>query len=383
MAEVTTTGIQATTLAEWLAEFQGAFRTAFGLTLEFDASSVQQQESGILSEVCTEIDEAILAVHNGQSLDSATGYQLDFKGLEVGLPRTRSQPAMVTLTIGGVSGTVIDEGRRAQTSTGILFATTAAVTIPASGTIDVEAVAVITGVISVGANTITRVVDVVSGWETVNNILAASPGRDRDPDAIYRARIKRWVAHNAHSTLDAIESAVEMVSGVTKVRCLENSNDADATVDGVAVGAHSIYTTVQGGDNTDVAEAIYRSRTGGLVTNGGVTESLSRGTWTVDIKFSRPSATPVAVSLTITTATDFPSDGIARITQALLDLVRELDIGAPIYDGDAYIAVLAVPGHRVVGAIAIARKSGNDPVTTIAGNALFTLDAADITISTS
>ena len=265
----------------------------------------------------------------------------------------------------------------------MIFGTNADVTIGIGGNVNVQATATVAGLQLVAAGAISQIVDVVNGWETVNNTAAGITGRNRETDVIYRERIRRQTRRNALSSLDAIGIAVEVVDGVAKVNPLENDENASAVVDGVTIAAHSVYIVVQGGVDDDVALAIYNSRAAGTPTDGSVTVNIPRGNWTVGIKFARPAETPISVTLTIDTIDGFPSGGITQIQQALLDLVADLDIGEPIYDGSAYVAILGIPGFRILGVPVLERKTGTDALTTVAGNELFTLALSDINLTIS
>ena len=121
MAEITTTGISQTGLPLWIERMQAQYRVAFGPALEFDTASVQQQEIGIDAENYAEFDEALIAVANGQSLDTAVGYQLDFLGSPSGVPRLNATVSVVTLTLTGDVGTTVQGGARVQTADGVVF----------------------------------------------------------------------------------------------------------------------------------------------------------------------------------------------------------------------------------------------------------------------
>ena len=494
MAEITTTGISQTGLPLWIERMQAQYRVAFGPALEFDTASVQQQEIGIDAENYAEFDEALIAVANGQSLDTATGYQLDFLGSPSGIDRLKATVSVVTLTLTGAAGTTVQGGARAQTAEGVVFVivrdapirarvrgnpmpaptlaqiqalpttwtltinstviapvdltsvpTLAAAAAAIEGAINVNAAFGLVkvsynevtrffdlslggatlfagnptgtladllgwndgeistgivdaiansqelGVIEAKAGTIMGIVDTVSGWNTVTNADPADPGRNREIDNVYRARIRRLTQRNSLSSVAAIRAAVEEVEDVTKADVLENDTLAPRTENGVTIEARSIYVLVKGGDNNDIARAIYSSKAGGMVTDGDgvITVNLNPGNsrWTVPIQFTRPTDVEVTVTMTITLLPGFPTDGTARIRQVLVDLVDNLNIGDAIFEGDAYVATLSVPGLRIMGTIAVARKVGSprypEPVTDVNGDELLTLATGDITVTIS
>ena len=381
MAEVTNAGIDATGMVEWIVRLQNQYRAVFGPNLEFEPASVQQQLIGIDAENYAEFDEALVSVNNGQSLDSATDYQLDWIGTQLGLPRLSDTPSTVVLTLTGVAGTVIRRGARSQDTEGHIFALVNPATLDSDGTADAVAEAVEGGALNVPPGAIIRIIDVISGWERVVNNAAAIPGRDIETDRDYRVRMTRLIGRNTIGSIDSIKAAILEVPGVTKAAVPENSTTSTMLVSGVSIGNGRMYIVVKGGTNTDVAEAIYNSRPAGSRTAGAVLVNLPKNTWTVPIRFNRPVETPITISLTITPLDGFPTDGLAQIRQALLDLVDTLEIGEPMYDGFAYVAVLGIQKIRLVGAIVIARKAAGDPVTEVNGNELFTLASTDIAIT--
>ena len=381
MAEVTETGITISSLAEWVREMQSNWRTAFGTSLEFEAGSVQQQWVGIDSEVLTEVDEAILALGNGVSLNTAVGYQLDANGSWVGNRRRRATFTKVTLTLGGVAGTVVPTGRRIQTAEAVLFATDMEVTIGTTGSVLVTATALTAGATFVAAGTLNRIVDVITGWETVNNTAIGDTGRNRESDLAYRLRQQLQANRNSIGPLQATIIGVQEVDGVTKADGVENPTSATTTIQGVSIDARSMYVVVKGGDDDDIAEAIYNTKTGGSITQGGTTVNLSRGSWQVPVSFTRPTDVPVAISFTIALLDGFPSNGLSQITQRLLDLVDNIGIGEALHDGNVYVAILGTPGFRIVGSVSVVIEGGLDPTTNPQINQLFTLTPGDIAIT--
>ena len=131
-----------------------------------------------------------MAVANGQSLDHAIDYQIDEIGGEHDVLRREATRTAVTLTLRGVAGTVVAAERRAQTTTGIVFLTSANATIGTTGTVDVAATAQIAGAFVIAAGDVGNILDVVSGWESVTNAAAGVTGRNRESNSVYRARVK-------------------------------------------------------------------------------------------------------------------------------------------------------------------------------------------------
>lgn len=127
----------------------------------------------------------------------AYGSYLDSHGEQLRLPRQAARFADITLTIEGETGTVIPYGTRYTTpSSGdeeeeqAEFATLAAVTIPAAGTVAVNARATVAGAAgNVAARTVTQPVDVILGVISITNENPALGGANVEDDDGYRGRL--------------------------------------------------------------------------------------------------------------------------------------------------------------------------------------------------
>ena len=381
MAEITDTGYVLTGLPEWVESLQDDFRSVFGAQLEFDSASVQQQLIGILAEYGGELDQGVVGVGNGLSWLTSRGYQMDALGTALSFGRQRATHTTVTLTLTGVSGTVVPAESVVGTDGNILFTTDADATIAVSGSVTVTATAVQAGAVVVAASAVRRILTVVNGWETVNNVVAGVVGDAREADPRYRVRHGARTMLRAVGPLDAIKAAVGEVRGVTKVAGFENAKISADTIVGISLDAHVTYIVVQGGSDADIANTIYAHRTGGGPTHGSVTVDIPRGTWTTPVSFDRPTEVPVEVTVAIQVRDGFPTNGQNLVRLALLEVVEALDIGAPLYVSDMIAAVLTVPSTRVLGELTVERVTGSDPVTTVNGNELFTLANGSIALT--
>ena len=96
---------------------------------------------------------------------------------------TRSR---VTATVTGVAGTNLPAASRARTSDGDVFRTVADVALAPSPGVSVDMEAVDEGSVMAAAGTLTQIVTVVAGWETITNAAAAVLGIPRQDDPQYR-----------------------------------------------------------------------------------------------------------------------------------------------------------------------------------------------------
>ena len=391
MATVTPQGITPTTLPQYVARLGGVWQTALGFDLSLATETPQGQIIDGLSIVFAEVDEAIVAVGNGYSLDRAGGVAQDDQADLLNVERRRATRSVVTATMGGVAGTNIPVNSRVATAANEVFATSAAVLIPAAGTVDVEMRSVNFGAIAASAGGLTTIIDVIAGWETATNAAAASLGDTEESQSEFRLRYRRHVGRNASTPVQSIEARLLEVAGVTDALVRDNSTGASVTVQGQAIAARAVYAAVQGGTDAAVAATLYGAKTAGAPTVGSTTIAVDQldaagvSVGTVDVNFDRVTLTPITVAFTVTPGPTFPSDGLMQINSGLVAYVEQQGISDPIDSTRILTPILSVPGH-MIGAVAIARKGGgNDPTVraNVDLNEKLTLAAADITITVS
>ena len=380
MAVVTPAGIEPTTLEQYVDRLGAAFRSALGDDLDLAAESPQGQILTALALRLVEVDEAIVAVGNGMSRQRAIGSQLDDLGSLLGVARIVEARSTVTVTLAGQAGTTIAAGTRARTTDGDVFATIFQVVIPSGGSVTATMRAVEPGPVPAPAATLTSVVDLVAGWETVTNAAAASLGRLAETDEEYRARYALVTARNARGSLEAVRAALLEVEGVRAVGVAENDSATAVTRQTVVISAHGIYAVVEGGANENVAAAIARTKSAGATTSGAVSVTHTyRGGTTGTIRFSRPIELALEVSIDIAPRADFPSNGVTRIIRGLVAHVAQLGIGQALDTRRMLTPVQAVPGHTVTSFTATREDNGS--TSNVALNAKFTLDSGDVTVT--
>ncbi len=357
MARVTPEGIEPTSLRGYLEALGTAFRTALGEDLDLAPETPQGQIVGTVALTLTEVDEALVAVSNGQSLSRAQGIQMDDLGSLLGIERLLGTRSTVTVTLAGQGGVSIPAGARARTAAGDMFELAQEVTIPDSGSASAAMRSVLEGPVPAAAGTITQIVDLVVGWESATNPAAAVLGRGIETDAEYRARYGGLVARNARGSTEAILAAVLGVEGVTDALIRENSTGTGITVQGKFIDAHSVCIVVDRGTDVDVAAAIAGSKPAGTGTSGDTSIDVPHpGGWTVPIEFSRANAVPIVIKIALTLERDFPSDGTSRIIRQVLAHVTGLSFGEHLTTQRLLADVLSVPGHTV--SLGVGRKAG-------------------------
>ena len=110
MATITSTGIVGRSLADYRTLLENDFKSHFGSDLDVAPETVQGGLIAIMATSLTELDEAVVADANASGIDTASGSQLDDLGTILGVERQSATRSTVTLTLTGVSGTVVAKG---------------------------------------------------------------------------------------------------------------------------------------------------------------------------------------------------------------------------------------------------------------------------------
>lgn len=299
---IESTGVVVPDTAGLLDETGEDFRAVFGNDMPVDPETPQ----GVLIAGETSsrraIAELTAAQANQINPDIASGGALDSICALTGLSRdgaTFSTVASVTLT--GVSGTIIPAGRRAKTTAGDEFQTASAVTIGPGGSASVDFVAVESGPVPAAVGALNSIVDFVLGWETVSNTNSAVLGSLEQSDASLRQLRKNTLALQGSSLPEAIVSALYATEGVQSLQFRENYTNTPQTIDGIYLLEHSIWACVNGGTDVDIAAAILGKKSGGCNFNGAelvnVVEPSSGQSYPV--RFDRPAQVPIQCRLTL------------------------------------------------------------------------------------
>ncbi|WP_197335291.1 hypothetical protein [Ralstonia solanacearum] len=126
------------------------------------------------------------------------------------------------------------------------------------------------GSIAAPAGTLKHIVDSVLGWETVNNAENALLGQTEQSDESLRTQRKRTLALQGVSISEAITSALYDTAGVRSLQFRENTASTAQVIDGVLMKPHSIWVCVDGGTDTDIANALLKNKSAGAGWNGAV-----------------------------------------------------------------------------------------------------------------
>ena len=124
------------------------------------------------------------------------------------------------------------------------------------------------GAVIASPNTLNKIITTVAGWDTVNNLQAATVGSLEESQQAFEKRRYDSVALNSVGTTASVFSRVNQIDDVVGCYVVDNKTNVNKIIDDYLLKPHSIYVAVLGGNNQEIAEAIYKSLSAGCDYNG-------------------------------------------------------------------------------------------------------------------
>ena len=308
-------------------EWQEAFKEKDRPLLNTDPETPQGQI--IDSQVATVNQKDSEVLYLAQQFDPRTA-EGRFQDAQAEIYFIKRKPAInsyAMCTINGRAGTQIDAGALIESEIdGTQWSLDQNVTIPANETITAQFTCLTEGAISASAGTLTKIVTTVTGWDTVTNATAIV-GSLEESQSAFEQRRKDSVSLNARSTVNAVYANVAQCDGVIAVYAVDNKKNISETIDNYTLTPHSIFVSVIGGENADIAKAIYNNLSAGCDYNGNtsvdITNEYSGAVETV--KFYRPDAFNIFVKVQIQNSASLQNDYENIVKQAVYNNFYGLD----------------------------------------------------------
>lgn len=317
-----------------LTYLQGEYRTIYGADTYLEADSQDGQWVAILALAMYDSMQVAAAVYNSFSPLTAQKDALSRNVKINGIARLVASYSTADLTIVGQAGTTVLNGQ-AKDTLDQKWNLPASVTIPVGGSIVVTATAAEVGAVSAAAGTINKIATPTLGWQTVNNVAAATVGDPVETDAELRRRQAQSTMIPSLSVMEGIVGAVASLAGVNRYRGYENDTN---TTNADGVPAHAISLVVEGGTTQAIAEAIAAKKTPGTATYG-TTSYTTYDQYGVPniINFFRPTSATISVEVSLTARTGYLSTTADAIKAAVVDYIANLLIGDDIYISKLYV----------------------------------------------
>lgn len=313
---------------ELLSEYQALFKSVFP-NLNTDPSTPQGQLITSLTQ--TDLNTiAFLQNMINAFFFGGTGFSLDIWAWNLfRITRKDGIKSQVVCEIQGVPRTSVPVGFQV-TDGEHKFTIQNAVTIGTDGKVSTLFIADELDDFQAAPNTLNQFVNVVLGVERITNPNQASAPISQETDSELFARCVDFGSIATNASFKSILANVAAVSGVTKLNGVENFTSAETQLQGLTLPPHSFSLIVKGGENDDIANAIFKSRATGAGMNGDISVNIQVGNELYAYKFSRPTLKNLACEIKIANKNLQDANYAEFVKNATIAYLNALDIGALI-----------------------------------------------------
>jgi Baseplate J-like protein len=359
-----TTGTISVDTTDLLKDVETEWKTAFGSTLNVDASTPQGTMIAAETTARTSVMKNNADLANMQNPNLAYGTFLDAICMLLGVERGVNVSTKATaIELHGDAGTVVVAGSRIKTTNQDVFSLINTVTIAPSGMVLGDFLSQAYGNIPVPSGELT-IVDGTLGWGSarLGSNTTISPGSIQSTDAQLRNRRNEQLSVQGTASAAAILANVLNVPNVTSAQVVENNTGAAGVVNGVTfTKPNAIWVCVAGNNprTADVADALYAAHNSGCpwdygAAGNGVPVNSPDGVIVIDpstglpytVKYTTPILYDTYIHVDVHQTPD-ASPGIAAIQNTILDFCQGL-VG-----GEAGLVVGAdLSAFEVSGAVA-------------------------------
>ena len=270
----------------------------------------------------TQKDSELLYLANMLNPLKATGIFQDALAEIYFLRRKPAIASTAVIRCTGLPGTVIPVSAQVMsTADDTVWQNTEETKIGDDGTCECVFECQSAGLISAAAGTLSRINTMVAGWDTAVNPWAATVGQNAETQGAFEARRYASVGLNSRGTIAAVYARVANCANVVSCIVRENKTNMPIEIDGYYIKAHSIFVSVVGGSDEDIAEAIYNSCSAGCDYNGNTTVSVTdSATKAVEkVTFYRPAEFDVYVKVTLQGKDNLPDEYEKTVKSAVYD----------------------------------------------------------------
>lgn len=364
---VTPTGFVKKTIDDITVEITADLQESdsFGSDFDLRQSTAQYQFISSFARQFAMLWDQAENLYNSRFVNLSENNELDYNVKFIGLRRSQSVKATGEATFTGENATIVPLGFIIQDSNGIQFETTESGTV-VSGTVTLDIRALISGTSgNVPASTITEIFNPLSGITAVTNALSTENGVNKETDEELRERYTDSLSIGGGSTTNAVRAALLQVTSVTDV--IVRNNETDTTV-GV-IPPHSIAPVVLGGANDDIFQSIFDNKAGGIQSFGTLTKTFNDdNNNNITIGFSRPTLVDVWIRVTVTSNSNYPTDGNDQVNAVITNFINNLEIDENVQIFDLTIEV----GRSVEGIENLAFTTSTDGTNFTASDIMIT-----------
>lgn len=185
---------------------------------------------------------------------------------------------------------------------------------------------------------ITEITKAVTGLTSVVNVGEYIAGRLAETDSEFRASYIEKIFSRSERMSESIKSAIlDSCQGVTALAVYENdtnSTDSDGRY------PHSIEVVVDGGDETEIAQQILNTKSGGINTYGSTAITLTgENDEEIVVRFNRPEYVYIyfLVEISKPDGVNLPTDYIDIIKKIIVSKMESLECGDDVIPQNMFL----------------------------------------------
>jgi uncharacterized phage protein gp47/JayE len=363
------TGFERRPLSEIILNIKNKMQEAFPEEIVFDESSPDMQQIGVVSEQYSDLWDFLLELWNQLDPDNAQGVMLDRinNGIR-GVPRILYEPTKVVCQLTGTPGELLVAGSLARSSVVLSspnFSLMEDVIFDVAGNATGVFIATDNGIYVIGAGEMDTIVTISADWLTITNAQDGVTGVPDESDSDYRIRGQKSTSIRGQGYIDAVESNILNLAGVTQVKVYENK---EATTDANGLVAKAICCFVRGGVDQDIFDVLFKK------ANFGPKQVGTQTGYSNDFRgvphpqaFERPTEISMVVEVNVTEKTGWTLSKVQAIkdaiiayyngTQNICGLTSGYDIADTVRASDYYPGLSVMSGFAL-DSIQVKRTGG-------------------------
>lgn len=348
--KITDRGITAPSEQELIKSYLDSINDAFGGGLNTSTLETPQGQLAIIIAAASHAkNNAIIDIANQFNPDFARGRMLDALCELYGIRRKAEIYSTQRVLISATPLDKIPKGQEFSDDAGGLWYTQAEIAVPQSGSVQATLVGrQYNQSLAVGSNLSPSVstIQIASATTTAITVL----GQPIETDEQLRERRRMLVYSSNLSSDAAVRAEVLKIPDVISAYVKSNQTGQTETFGAKSIPANSIYISVLGGDDVDIANAIHKSANGFATYTGSVSvnvadDNIPSSSYT--IKFDRATPKGVAVHVDIDRSINNPNY-YQVVGDAVYDYIQsERQIGGALYQSNLSCVVNALPNIRI------------------------------------
>lgn len=379
-----------------LAGVQADINSAFGGGVNPGLTTPQGQLAQSETSIIGDKNSQIAYIANQINPSTASGIWQDAIGYLYFLQRIQAAGTVVSATCTGAVGTIIPAGSVAQDTSGYLYSSTSAATIPASGSILVQFQNQTAGAIACNIGALNSIYTAVAGWDTITNATAGAMGNLVESRSAFESRRQQSVAGNAVNSVQSIQAAVLSVANVIDAYTVDNPSSSAISYGSTSysIPANSVLVSVAGGSSAAIAAAIWSKKSLGCSYTGNTSAVVQDTSYnppypSYTVTWLTPTSTPVYFAVQLKNNTSLPSN-IVQLAQASIiasfngtDGGIKCRINQPTYAGRYYAGLTAINPNVEILSVLMGFSSGTatNAALNFGIDQLPTISASQITVT--